>query len=325
MLKKFIKDTFPYPVKLYRNIRIAISILLKTARLSIKEVLSIIKYKNDTKRDKSLLYTFIKKKAHHLELILFFPEEFIHKDKNSLMHNQLKCALQEWRYNNYPNTAAIEWANKILREYEEYIINGSGCPKYKTKGVPENRKRLIDSTELLNLIKRRRSRRTFTDEPLKSEDKELLVEAALWAPSACNRQTLRLIFVEDGQLKKFVAETIPGGAKFFEKAAAIIIIIADKRDYEFPEERVTPFQDSAAAIQNILLLAEARGLGCCWGSYTSYGCIKNEQKIRKVLNIDEYFLITGSIAVGYNEYDVCLVPRDKVEKRYYIDKVSKKD
>ncbi|MFX0142096.1 MAG: nitroreductase family protein, partial [Candidatus Hodarchaeota archaeon] len=78
----------------------------------------------------------------------------------------------------------------------------------------------------------------------------------------------------------------------------------------------------AAAIQNILLLAETMNLACCWASYNSYGDILNENEIRKKLQIPEYFLFAGSIAIGHKSNEVFEVPRDNFKEHYVINRFS---
>ncbi|GIX07636.1 MAG: nitroreductase [Candidatus Poribacteria bacterium] len=60
----------------------------------------------------------------------------------------------------------------------------------------------MPTTTLIELIRRRRSTRTdFLPDPISSEDRDYLVEAARWAPSPFNVQPWELLFVEDSQLK----------------------------------------------------------------------------------------------------------------------------
>ena len=49
------------------------------------------------------------------------------------------------------------------------------------------------------------------------------------------------------------------------------------------------------------------------------GICRNEKEVRKKLNVPEYFLFTGSIAIGKTNEKVCTIPRDKIKNRYSID------
>ena len=154
------------------------------------------------------------------------------------------------------------------------------------------------------------------DISLTDDEKYIITEAAQYAPSSCNRQTLDLIFVEDSELKRFVSSTIPGGYQFFHKAPCILVLTSYISDYKYPEDRTSPFIDGAAAVQNIYLLCETMGLGCCWGSYTSFGNIYREQEVRERLGIPNTHFIVASLAIGKSDQFVCHIPRDDSINRY---------
>jgi nitroreductase len=210
------------------------------------------------------------------------------------------------------------WSRKILAEYRE----GTGC-KCEKAGL-KRESPAVSSDDLMNLLKQRRSRRFFLDTPLSREQKQKICEAAQSAPSSCNRQTLDLIFVEEPALKRFVAATIPGGSTIFHKAPCILVIVSDIGDYRYPEDRMAPFMDAAAAAQNICLYAETSGLGCCIGSYTSFGNIERESEVRRRLAIPDTHLIVTSLAIGPSDQRVCDIPRDPASMRLSIDSFGNK-
>lgn len=53
--------------------------------------------------------------------------------------------------------------------------------------------------EVLKVLKERRSIRAFRPEPLKKEDLDAIVEAGLYAPSAKNLQSTKLVVVRDSR------------------------------------------------------------------------------------------------------------------------------
>ncbi len=59
----------------------------------------------------------------------------------------------------------------------------------------------MDSTSLLELLRRRRSIRKFTSEPVAREALDRILEAGRWAPSGANRQPWLFLVVEDAQAK----------------------------------------------------------------------------------------------------------------------------
>ena len=255
---------------------------------------------------------FLRKKAHHLERYLFAPHLYSSHIAESAA-KEIKNTLTNGK--DLP-PAQKKWAQKILQEYETKAQQNTSvfCPMLINKTV---RKQPPVTTEnLMSLIRQRRSRRIFIDTPLTDSEKVAICQAAQYAPSSCNRQTLYLIFVEDRELKEFVASTIPGGHQFFSQAPCILLLISDAGDYRYPEDRTVPFSEAAAAVQNIYLLCETMNLGCCWGSYSSFGSISRESEVRKRLKIPDTYLIVTSLAIGKSEQFVCEIPREQPENKY---------
>jgi len=116
-------------------------------------------------------------------------------------------------------------------------------------------------------ILRRRSVRAFTGDDLPDAEVEKLIEAACLAPSAGNNQPWGFVLVRDDETKRRLVEAAHGQS-FIGEAPVVIVVCADP-------DRTTPrygerglslycIQDTAAAIENILLTAAYNGLGTCW-------------------------------------------------------------
>lgn len=253
---------------------------------------------------------FLRKKTHHLERCLFAPSLYP-SDVAKRASSDIEKVLSDGR--SIP-PAQEKWARKILNEYKAGANSSCLCPMLINEA---NRQESPVATEdLMELMRQRRSRRIFIDVPLTDSEKVAICRAAQYAPSSCNRQSLYLVFVEDRELKEFVASTIPGGCQFFSQAPCILLLISDAGDYRYPEDRMVPFIEGAAAVQNIYLLCETMGLGCCWGSYTSFGTIGREYEVRNRLKIPDTHLIVASLAIGKSCQAVCEIPRDLPENRF---------
>jgi len=257
----------------------------------------------------------LRKRAHHLERYLFMPQAYSESfGKKAFAQLEKVISIEK----NLP-ISQLKWANKIITEFNNLSINeNTACPMLLNK-VQRTEAASVTTEQFQELIRSRRSRRIFENVPLTLEEKNLICEAAQQIPSSCNRQTLYLIFVENPSLKEFISATIPGGYQFFSRAPCILLLLSDAGDYRYPDDRMVPYIEGAAAIQNIYLLCETMGLGCCWGSYTSFGSVKNEREVRQKLNIPNNYLIVASLAIGKSRQFVCNIPRDKPENRYWTD------
>lgn len=147
--------------------------------------------------------------------------------------------------------------------------------------------------ELLELLRSRRSIRRTSGRPIARPLLEELLEAAIWAPSAHNRQPWRFAVVESAGARQQLAEAMAAAwrrdlaadgeaAELVERRAAIsharicgaaALVVAALSMEEMDTyadarrahaEWTMAVQSTALACQNLLLAAHAAGLGACW-------------------------------------------------------------
>ena len=110
------------------------------------------------------------------------------------------------------------------------------------------------------ILTRRSYRGPFLPDPVPRADLRRLVEAGLAAPSGCNKQTVRLIAVDDPALLARLKAVIdpPVG----ETAPACLCVLS--QPLIAYRDRCFAVQDYSAAIENILLAVHALGYASCW-------------------------------------------------------------
>ncbi len=122
--------------------------------------------------------------------------------------------------------------------------------------------------DVFEAIEKRRSVRSF--EPNRDVPEELVEEilrCGCQAPSAGNVQPWRFIVVRDEGLKQALAAAAQG-QDFVAQAPVVIVVCADLASHSLSYGQrgveLYSIQDTAAAIENMLLAATALGLGACW-------------------------------------------------------------
>jgi F420 biosynthesis protein FbiB-like protein len=177
-------------------------------------------------------------------------------------------------------------------------------------------------SHVLDAIKKRRSARKYLARPVPQKAIEEVLVAAGWAPSAHNAQPWRFIILADALVKRELAEAMaeswaadiakdgltiePEKLKLRVErfATAPVLILAcltmDGMDNFSDEkrqkcERDLAMQSLAAALENMLLAAHAKGLGACW--FCAPGFCK--ETVRRVLKIPDGVEPEGLIAMGY--------------------------
>ncbi|MDR2578590.1 MAG: nitroreductase family protein [Chitinispirillales bacterium] len=151
-----------------------------------------------------------------------------------------------------------------------------------------------DVAPLKNYIKSRRSIRHYDPaKPVGRAELDQLLEAAMYAPSACNSRPWEFIAVTKREILDDIARTHPFAGMCATAAAAIIVVAIPQ---EGRPEGYFP-QDCGAATQNILLQAASMGLGTCWcGVYPRDERIAH---IRELFNIPQPKIPFNVIAIGF--------------------------
>lgn len=160
--------------------------------------------------------------------------------------------------------------------------------------------------ETMKVILNRKSVRTYTEEPVSREQLDALVRAGMAAPSAKDRRPWSFIVMDDREkLKEMSAGLVYG--KMLERAPAAIVIcgVPARAHGKIP----TDFwiQDCSAAMENILLAAEAEGLGAVWIGLHPVEEFKGH--VREVLCIPAEIVPLGIASIGHPGGDER--PKDK--------------
>jgi len=156
--------------------------------------------------------------------------------------------------------------------------------------------------EVFEGIVTRRSVRNYEKKDIPTEFIGQMLEAATRAPTAGNIQPWEFIVVKDMEIKKELALAALS-QRYVEEAPVIIVVCADpgKSTDKYGERGKSLYciQDTAAAIENMLLTAHSLGLGTCWvGAF-------EDNEVRKILKIPKKLKPVALITVGF--------PREHIE------------
>ena len=150
--------------------------------------------------------------------------------------------------------------------------------------------------DVLKAIEGRRSIRVFKRDEVSPEIVHKLLDAATCAPSAGNIQPWEFVIIRDAKVKQKLASAALDQT-FIEEAPVVIVVCADEAQSSlgYGSRGVTLYclQDTAAAIQNILLAAHALGLSTCWiGAF-------QEELVKRALNTPQNIRPVAIIPIGH--------------------------
>ena len=150
--------------------------------------------------------------------------------------------------------------------------------------------------EALEVIFSRKSVRKYTGQVATKEELGIILKAAMAAPSGRNQQPWAFIVLTDPATLEKLAEGLPY-AKMLPQAGAGLVVCGYSAPPTRPGGRDLWEQDCAAATQNILLAAEAMGLGAVWTAVHPYP--EREEYIRRVLGIPSSIIPFSVIPIGH--------------------------
>ena len=170
--------------------------------------------------------------------------------------------------------------------------------------------------EMLEVMRRRRSVRRYTEEKISDEQLKQIVSAALLAPSGHSKYPCEFIVVKSRAVLEKMSHCRKSNiAKMLEGAAAAIAVVADRDKSE------TIIEDSSVALMNMQLLATSLGIGSCWIQVRGREAKDDsptEEYLRGILNFPENFACQAILSLGYPAKE----PRARELDKLNFDKVS---
>jgi nitroreductase len=145
----------------------------------------------------------------------------------------------------------------------------------------------------METILSRRSIRKYTAEPVADAVVTDLLRCAMAAPSAGNQQPWQFVIVRERAMLEVVASANPYGGMAREAPVAVIVC-GDLERESRPDFWV---QDCAAATENLLIAANAAGLGAVW-----CGTYPREERMRPIaaaLGLPPHIIPFAVVPMGY--------------------------
>lgn len=147
--------------------------------------------------------------------------------------------------------------------------------------------------DIFEAIFTRRSIRKFMELPVSKDDENLILKAAMLAPSACNEQPWHFVCIRDQSTREQLSHVSP----YTHMAADAPLVIIVCGDLSLEKAAGMWVQDCSAAIENLLLAARGKNLGSVWcGIHPEKD---RETKTREILGIPENVIPLGMISIGH--------------------------
>ena len=170
--------------------------------------------------------------------------------------------------------------------------------------------------ELQEVIEKRRSIRKYKQQKVSHQDIETMIQAAILAPSWKNSQVSRYYVVESDEMVTQIKNTLPEFNQNNAKDAPVLIVSSIVLNRSGFNRDGTPTNELGngwgyydCGLHNMNLLLKATELGLS----TLVMGIRDQDKIKELLNIPENEAVVSVIALGYGDIDPEMPKRKTVE------------
>lgn len=170
--------------------------------------------------------------------------------------------------------------------------------------------------QMLDLLKARRSVRSYAARPVEPEKLDAVLEAGTYAPSGMNKQTATIVAVVDPAYRQAVqalnCQARGGSGDPYYGAPAILLVLGDPRDSN------TWVEDGSCVLATMMQAAQALGLSSCWihGEREMFRLPEGKALLER-WGLPQELEGVGSLALGYGDGPA---PAPKPRKEGYIVK-----
>ena len=160
--------------------------------------------------------------------------------------------------------------------------------------------------DIIQSLHSRKSVRAYTDEPITPEEKKLILEAAVQAPTAGNQQLYTILDITDPEVKHKL-NILCDNQPFIEDASLVLVFVADPKKwydaYAYAGCDPRPLgigdlllsvSDANIAAQNAVVAAESLGIGSCYIG----DVMEHHDGVCELLNLPRYLFPAAMLVFG---------------------------
>ena len=168
--------------------------------------------------------------------------------------------------------------------------------------------------DFYHFSKSRHSVRDYTGEVVNIEEINKVIDLATNAPSVCNRQSVKVYYVDEKELVNQILE-IQGGLKGYDdKIMQLLIVVSDRNYFYTIGERNQLYIDGGIFLMNLLYALHFYKIAACpahWGMNSD-----KDKKLSKLINLSESEKVISLISIGVpsKNFKTCLSLRRSADE-----------
>lgn len=149
---------------------------------------------------------------------------------------------------------------------------------------------------MLDIIKKRRSIRKYTEEPISQEDINTILRSALLAPTSRSFESVELVAIQDKETILKLERCKAHSTNSLLTAPLVIAILGNTKATD------VWIEDTSIAAISLQYQVEAMGLGSTWIQMRLRQDDKgqsSEELVRKILDIPEHYAVLCLMTIGH--------------------------
>ncbi len=179
---------------------------------------------------------------------------------------------------------------------------------YAGKPEPVAQEATVTDSNSMEFILSRTSVRSYSSREVTRAQIDTLLRAAMAAPTAMNKQPWQFVVIDDRVLLDSISSRFPN-ISMASKAQVAVVVCGDMSKTIGGEGRDYWIQDCSAATENLLLAANAAGLGAVWCGI--YPVSERVSALTAMLGLPDGIVPLCVVPVGYPEG--VSAPKDKYD------------
>lgn len=264
------------------------------------------------------------KKVKGKHLIFLLRKEFHSVEKGLSLRNSrdsfgaeprrnVKTLLTKEKKNHKQFNLVASSANESLKQYNnrDFEAKIGGSVNYIFQD--------IDFHLSENLLTKRRSVRTYNNTKVPIEVLSKITAQAVNAPSVCNRQHWKVLYIQDKKIINNVLKYQNGNRGFTDEIYNLAVVLSDRRAFGFLEKDQIDFDSGLFAMQLINSLTLNGIVSCPLNACLS---IKRSLALYKLLKLPKYYKITMFLSFGYPEDSTNVAISKRLNSECYFDLVT---
>ncbi len=244
----------------------------------------------------------LEKGLSHSSTKAYFAEDYILETINYV---------EEANHQNPKDETLLHWSTAVLDKYfqvtthtpiiseafKKYLAIDpvNQCPDWFPYNEANRPGLSVTYEDLLQLGQRRRSVRSYLDQPVEYELVEKAMAVAALSPSACNRQPFLYLYYDDENIVQEIVR-IPGGAAGFTPPA-VLVLVGRYRAFFNERDAAVPVIDASLSAMSFLFACETLGLSTVCINWPNLP--DRDKRLRQLIHLNEDEFVIMLIGIGY--------------------------